>query len=222
MIRRLASHAATTLLVACAVLVTAAVVRREFFPPAAAAAGPSLEPRRVADGAALAAEGRVMGDARAPVRVVEFSDFQCPYCAEFARTLRAVRDRHPGVVSIVYRHLPLDAIHPHARAAALAAECAGEQGRFEALHDALFAGQAGIGTRPWEAFAREAAVPDSAAFTRCMAEGRLLARVDRDAAAARAAGMDVTPTLVIGDTLRPGVMDEAALESWILRAAAGR
>lgn len=222
MIRRVASHAATALLVACAVLVTAAVVRREFFAPAAAAAGPSLEPRRVAEGAALAAAGQVMGRAGAPVRVVEFSDFQCPYCAEFARTLRAVRDRHPDVVSIVYRHLPLDAIHPHARAAALAAECAGEQDRFEAFHDALFAGQPGIGIRPWESFAREAGVPDTAAFTRCIQDGRLLARVDRDAAAARAAGMEVTPTLVVGDTLRPGVMDEAELERWILRAAARR
>jgi protein-disulfide isomerase len=217
--RNLVSHATTGVLVLCAVLVTAAVVKREFFAaPAAASQTASTAPRPVDNWAEINAAGQVLGRADAPVRIVEFSDFQCPFCAQYQQTLRAVRARYPDQVAVVYRHFPLDGIHPHARAAAVATECAGEQGRFEAYHDALFARQGSIGARSWDRFAADAAVPDTQAFGRCVAEGRLMARVDRDADVAERTGITVTPSLVIDGTLLPGVVSQAELERRIVEA----
>ena len=207
----------TALLVLCALGLTGAVVKREFFP--ASASGPRTEPWRVGNWEELAGAGQVIGRPGAPVRIVEFSDFQCPFCAQYAATLRAVRDRHPDRVALVYRHFPLDAIHPHARDAAVAAECAGEQGRFEPYHDRLFAQQDSIGSKAWDRFAAEADVPDSAAFRRCLADPRVHARVARDAALATRTRVEVTPTLVIAGTVIPGVISEAELERWIASAS---
>ena len=221
--KELLSNLTTGVLVLCAVLITAAVVRREFFPPpAAAAGGPSLEPRRVENARELAEGGRLLGEADAPVRIVEFSDFQCPFCARMHPRLEALRRRHPDRVAIVYRHFPLDEIHPHARTAALAAECAGEQGRFAEMTSLLFARQDSIGVKPWAGFAAEAGVRDGAAFDACLRDGRHAAAVERDAALGRATRVEVTPTLVIGGTLYPGVLDSAALERRVAEAARQR
>lgn len=208
---------ATTLMVCCALLITIAVVRREFF-PSAAAAQPDTKPRPVKNWDRIATAGQRMGPAGTPVQIVEFSDFQCPYCATFAETLRKVRAKHPGRVSVLYRHYPIEEIHPYARTAALAAECAGEQGRFEAYHDALFARQDSIGTRAWERFASDAGVADVEAFTRCVREERLIARVDDDTELAEETGIRLTPSLVINGTLIPGALSETELEKWITKS----
>ena len=205
---------ATGLMVCCALLMTVAVVHREFF-AAPATAQADTRPRPVDNWEQLTAAGRRMGPADAPVQIVEFSDFQCPFCATFAATLKKARARYPDRISVLYRHYPIQQIHPHARTAGLAAECAGEQGRFEAYHDALFAAQDSIGTRAWERFAAEAAIPDLDAFTRCVREERLLANVDRDAALAEESGIRLTPTIVVNGTLIPGALSEAELEEWI-------
>jgi protein-disulfide isomerase len=209
------SEAVTGLLVVCALVVCAAVVRREFFPAPAVAAQPDTEPRPVQNGAEISAAGQRMGPVGAPVQIVEFSDFQCPFCATFSATLRAVRAKYPDRVAVLYRHAPLDAIHPHARRAALAAECAAEQGRFEPYHDRLFAQQDSIGVKPWARFAAEAGVPDTAAFSRCVRDERLMPNVARDADLAQKTGINVTPSIVIDGTLIPGTLSEAELEKWI-------
>ena len=206
---------ATALMVCCALVITAAVARREFFPAPAAAAQPDTEPRPIDNGDQIAAAGQRMGPAGAPVQIVEFSDFQCPFCATFAETLRKVRAKYPDRVAVLYRHYPIQQIHPYARTAGLAAECAGEQGRFEAYHDRLFAQQDSIGTKPWERFAADAGVADLDTFTRCMREERLLANVDRDAKLAEESGIQLTPSIVIDGTLIPGALSEAELEKWI-------
>jgi NhaA family Na+:H+ antiporter len=212
----LLSNLATGVLVACAVAVTTAVLRREFLaaaPPPAAA-----EPRRIDDWEPLAREGARMGSAGAPVSIVEFSDFQCPFCRTVQGPLAAARARHGDRVAIVFRHLPLDAIHPHARAAANAAECAGDQGRFEAYHDLLFARQDSIGITPWARFAADAGVPDLPQFEACVAEERHADRVERDARLATALGLEATPTLIVNGTVYSGAPDEAELERLIAAA----
>jgi protein-disulfide isomerase len=215
MSKTLLSHLATTLMVCCAVAVTAAVVRREFFPAPAAANEPDLTPRPVENWAELASAGQRMGPADAPVTIVEFSDFQCPFCATFAETLRAARAKHPDRVAVLYRHYPIDQLHPEARAAALASECAAAQNRFEPYHDQLFAQQDSIGRKPWERFALEAGVPDLDAFTRCVGDGTRMAGVERDFALAEATGVTLTPTVIINGTLVPGALSPAELDKWI-------
>ena len=127
------STATTVVLTLCALVLTGILVRREFFPGITATA-----PREVEHWSQLASAGHTMGPANAPVRILEFSDFQCPYCARLQPTLQAIRAKYPDRVAVVYRHFPL-ADHPHAMQAALASECAAAQGRFERFHDILFA-----------------------------------------------------------------------------------
>lgn len=218
--KQIASNLLTGVLVGCAVLVTAAVVKREFLSSAAAAPGPDLRPRKLENAAALASAGQVMGSPDAPVKIVEFSDFQCPFCARAQATIETVRRRHPDRVAVVFRHFPLDAIHPHARTAALAAECAAEQGRFHAYHDALFAAQDSIGVRAWDEFAAQAGVGNLPAFRECVASRRHAPAVERDARVAAGLGLQVTPSLIVNGELRPGLPTEEDLERWVL--AAGR
>lgn len=206
-------------LVAGAVIVMGLVVRREFFPPAPRPA-PAVEVA-VENWQAFAATGSRMGAAGAPVRIVEFSDFQCRYCADVSTTLRRLRDRYPGRVSVVYRHYPLER-NPHAFTAAVAAECAGEQGRFEAYHDALFARQDSIGKRPWSAYAREARVPDTAEFERCVREGRFAERVRGDMAAGDRAGVMATPAFIFDGKMVDGTAGAARVEKWVAEHLSAR
>lgn len=78
------------------------------------------------------------GSKTATHTIVEYSDFQCPACSAYAPLLKRLADEHPNDVRLVYRHFPLDQVHPNARAAAWAAEAAGMQGKFFEMHDALF------------------------------------------------------------------------------------
>lgn len=87
----------------------------------------------------------VYGEAGAPVTVLEFGDFECPYCRGAAPVLRELVDTSEGRTRLVFRHFPLFESHPHALTAALAAEGAGEQGAFWPMHDALFAHQNRLG-----------------------------------------------------------------------------
>jgi protein-disulfide isomerase len=219
MTRNFLSHLANAVLVVCAVVVTGAVVRREWLapkrPPGPAASGA----RKLVPGQDLTSGVRLLGRADAPVKIVAFSDFQCPFCSVFHQTVQRVRARHPDRVALAYRHLPLDAIHPHARAAGLAAECAGEQGRFESYADLLFAQQDAIGGKAWSRFASEARVPDVASFEACMAERRWAGRIEQDSRLAAEMNIDVTPTFIINGTLIPGTVPEADLERWILDPA---
>ena len=214
--RNLLSNLTTGVLVVCALAVTAAVVRREFFP--ARGGGPDMRPRKVENWAALTSAGQWLGNPRAPVRIVEFSDFQCPFCARTHPAVEAVRRRHPDRVAVLYRHFPLDPIHPYARQAALASECAAAQGRFAEYTTALFGQQDSIGVKTWSRFAADAGVGDSTAFSRCFTDARALANVDRDARAGRENRVEVTPTLVINGTLRPGAVSEAELERLVAQA----
>lgn len=168
----------------------------------------------------FAASGQRIGPADAPVTIVEFSDFQCPFCAVAAETLRDLRERFGDSIAIVYRHFPLTEIHPHATAAAIASECAAEQGRFEAFHDALFASQDSIGRVDWTWFASRAGLAQAEAFENCIAEERTAPVVARDEAAGRTLGVAGTPTLLVNDRRLLGRADGALLDSLVSAALA--
>lgn len=133
------ANAALVVLAACAVVLTALVVRREFIVrDEDAGSAEAIRPTRISDWRRFGGVGHRFGPATAPVTIVEFSDFQCPYCRIAWDTLRILRARYPTQVTLVYRHYPLQGIHPRALEAASAAECAGAQGLFERFHDVLF------------------------------------------------------------------------------------
>lgn len=212
--REALSTAATVVLVICAVAVTAAVVRREFLPPAGGGTGVGKLP----GWEALAAEGSMLGPGDAPVRIVAFSDFQCPFCAKAVPELNRLLASHRGRVAVVFRHFPLEAIHPYAAGAAMAAECAGAQGRFRPYHDALFAAQEEIGRRSWTDFARTAGVPSLSEFEACVREERFGAQVRRDLAAAKAAGVNSTPTFIFDGLVATGEPGLKMLEKRVAAA----
>jgi protein-disulfide isomerase len=149
-----------------------------------------------------------LGPADAKVTVVEFSDFQCPYCADAAGVMKQVADKYGDDVAIVYRNFPL-ASHADARPAAEAAECALDQGKFWELHDRMFAAPADLGREQLVAHAGAAGL-DVAKFSECLDSGAKAAEVDADLAAGEQAGVQGTPALYVnGRALTgPATVDE--------------
>ncbi len=135
----------------------------------------------------------VRGDVNAPVTIVEFSDFHCPYCRAVQPTLLQLLDRYEGQVRLVYKHLPLDALHPQARQASRASWCAAEQGRFWEFHDAVYAsGSSDASDEAMNAIATKVGL-DLSAFGTCLTSREAAAAVDRDAAQGEALGLTGTP-----------------------------
>ena len=152
----------------------------------------AIEPPRIA----VEAVGPSLGPEDAAVTIVEFSDYQCPFCKRAHPTVNALVERYPEQVRVVYRHFPLDSIHPQARAAAEAAACAEDQGRFWEYHDLLFAGTSDFGSERLRELAGEAEL-DVAAFDACVAEGRHKDRVQEDLVAGQEAGVNGTPAFFV-------------------------
>lgn len=143
-----------------------------------------------------------LGRADAPVTIVEFSDYQCPFCQRFYNTTLAALKKDyidAGKVRYVFRDYPLEQLHSHARKAAEAAHCAGEQGKYWQMHDALFQNQGALELPQLAERARSLGL-DGATFDTCLASGRNAARVDRGLAEGAAAGVEGTPGFVIGRT----------------------
>lgn len=179
-----------------------------------------LEPERTKVEAGSAP--RRGGGAGAPVEIVLFSDFECPFCARLVPTLAEIEARYGERVSVAFRNFPL-AIHPRAQAAAEAALCAGEQGRFWQYHDALFANQKALAS---EALVAQAGVLglDQPRFEACLADGRMAERVRADLGAGRAAGVSGTPALFVNgrrlDGARPFADIAALIDDELARRGA--
>jgi len=172
-------------------------------PPVRAAAVRPPAPKPPAEPVSLAGAA-VLGAKTATVGVLEFSDFQCPYCGAFARdTEPALRKEYveTGKAVLAFRHLPLEQIHPFALGAAKAAACADGQGKFWPVHDALFEHQTGLEAASVRGLAKAAGL-DLRRFDACL-PGDGAARVGQDVAAARALGVTGTPTFFVG-TMQPG------------------
>jgi protein-disulfide isomerase len=208
------STTATVVMTLCALIITATVVPRENrkSPPTATLLAPI---RKVEDWEKLIPGGRRLGSSDAPVTVVEFADFQCPFCQRMAADLARLMGQYNGRVAVVYRHFPIPSLHPHAVAAAEAAECAGEQGRFSGYHDALFADMSSIGVRDWISFAKEAGVADTIRFRACVDRRVFREDVERDMRAGLEAGVNGTPTLFFGGRMVAGTPAVQLLKEWL-------
>jgi len=160
------------------------------------AAAPAAD--QVAEGDAQRAFN-VLGRDDAPVTIIEFTDLQCPYCARFAtQAFPELRRNYidTGLVRFATRDLPLPS-HAYAVTAAVAARCAGEQGRFWEFREALFAAQATLGPGTYADLARKFGL-DAEKFAACRQDGRQAANVRADLELARANGITATPSLIIG------------------------
>ena len=175
---------------------------------------------------------RIAGDSAAPVWMVEVSDFQCPFCARFhAESYAAIRKEYieTGRVKLAYMNFPLP-MHEHAFVAAEAALCAGAQGRFWQMHDALFTTQ-----QAWSKHPSPAALFDTLAtavgarrpeFHQCMQDRVMQGLVQQDLDRGTESGVRSTPTFFIGDTAITGAQPLAVfrtvLDTAVARAARGR
>jgi len=160
--------------------------------------------------------GELMGSPTAAVTIIEFSDFQCPFCAQLHWALEDVRQSYPNDVRIVYRHYPITSAHPFAMPAAQAAVCAGAQGSFESMAGVLFRHQNELGQVPWSTFAGQAGVRDTAAFQRCFRDTATERRIHADLRLGNELGVRGTPTVIVAGRLISGMPERHVIDSLIV------
>ena len=153
-----------------------------------------------------------------PVTVIEYSDFQCPYCANLNRSLAALADA--GQLRWVYRHYTGNTGHPEAKAAAEAAECAGEQGQFWQYADILTSAQAHLAPAIYDSIAATLRL-DAARFRACLASGRHQGDIARDDQEAESLAIIGTPTWFVDGKRHAGAPAEAVVQG-IITAAHGQ
>jgi protein-disulfide isomerase len=158
-----------------------------------------LEPPRFE----VAATGPALGPETAPVTIVEFSDFECPFCLRIHPTLKQVMDEYEGQVRLVFRQFPLNNIHPHAQKAAEASLCADAQGKFWEMHDAMFENPRELAVADLKTRAAEIGL-DEQAFATCLDSGEFSDEVAADLDAGRALGVTGTPALYINGRFLSG------------------
>ena len=144
-----------------------------------------------------------LGKKGSKVTVVEFSDFQCPFCRQFAGNLRELGREYGDRVEIVYRQYPIPSLHPYAFKAAEASLCANEQGKFWELHDLMFTDQEHIGVKDLKEKARRLGMDDKK-FASCIDTGKYTEQVQRDMAEGSKAGVAGTPALFVNGIEVPG------------------
>ncbi len=172
----------------------------------------------------IEAVGPALGPENAPVTIVEFSDYECPFCRRAEPTIQAVLERYPEQVRLVFRHMPLDAIHPRARPAAEAAVCADEQGLFWDFHAKIFENQSALSDEQLLAYGQEVGL-DAARYTECREGDTARAKVDFDLAAAREVGISGTPAFFVNGIPMTGAQPLDAfvrvIEEELARSGAG-
>jgi protein-disulfide isomerase len=160
------------------------------------------------------------GNPKAPVTLVVFSDFQCPFCARLEPTLAQVEKQYADKVRIVWKHQPLS-FHPNAFPAAEAAEAAREQGKFWQMHDGLFSAQRELSPETYERIAREIGL-DVRRFQEAIRSGRARSRIQSDQQLASRVGADGTPTMFVNGERVVGAQPFEAIKAVIDRKLAAR
>ena len=145
----------------------------------------------------------IRGSANAPVTIIEFSDFHCPYCKKVQPTLSRILSEYGDRVRLAYRDFPLDQLHPSARKAAEAARCANDQGKFWEFHDKLYGGGTDASPETLTRLGREIDM-DVVAFQQCLSTGKHRSDIDRDIQEASSLGVTGTPGFFINGRLISG------------------
>jgi protein-disulfide isomerase len=160
----------------------------------------------------------VAGPADARVTLVEYGDFECPHCGALHPVVQAARKAFGGNLRFSFRHFPLRSSHPHALAAAKAAEAAGEQGRFWEMHDRLYRRQTELGDADLERHAQDLGL-DVERFRRSLGSREHEQRIRDDLASAAESGARGTPTLFINGERYEGPLERDEIFAALARAA---
>ena len=149
-------------------------------------------------------EDPVRGPDNAPIEIVEFSDFDCPYCQRATNTLAKILVEYGDQIRFVYKDYPLPS-HPNAFKAAEAGNCANDQGQFWPFHDRLFERQGSLDVPSLKTYASELGL-DTDAFEACLDSGQYASRVERDLQIGSGYGVSSTPTLFVNGRAVVGAM----------------
>ncbi len=179
--------------------------------PAAAPAPEVVSPSQLA----IRPDDPVRWNPRAPVAIVVFSDFQCPFCSRVEPTLKQIESKYGDKVKLVWKHEPLP-FHPNAMPAAEAAEAAREQGKFWQMHDLLFANQQELSPAKYEAWAKQIGL-DLGKFKQSVEAHRNKARIDEDLALAQKLGANGTPAFFVNGEKLMGAQPFEAFQAVIDR-----
>lgn len=147
----------------------------------------------------LAADHSI-GPSNVAVTLVEYGDFECPNCKQAAPVVRLLLSQFPERLRVVYRHFPLEEVHPHALSASEAAECAGGQGKFWPMHDLLFENQNALKSQDLDNYAQRLEL-DLVRFTADMNDTVYLQRIREHKQSGIISGVRATPTFFINDKL---------------------
>jgi protein-disulfide isomerase len=157
---------------------------------------------------------RVRGNSKARVMIVEFSDFQCPYCSQVVATLKNVLAKHQDSVALAFRDMPVTQIHPQALMAAEAARCAGEQGKFWEYHDLLFGDQNRLDHNGLSEKAKSLKL-DEKQFDSCLTSEKYKAQIQQDSQEGTRVGVSGTPGFFVNGIFLSGSQPEATFEKTI-------
>ena len=152
---------------------------------------PAYEPPKVA----VEAVGPSKGPESAKITIVEFSDFECPFCVRAEPTVKQLLEAYPGKIKLVYRDFPLP-MHPHAPKAAEAAHCAGDQGKYWEMHEMLFANSQKLAVADLKGYAKDLKL-DQAKFDKCLYSNEKAPVVEKNRKAGAEAGVSGTPAFFI-------------------------
>lgn len=204
----------------CTLVVTAGAVHRIVGDRSVRKDAPSITV--VKDWRSYQTDGDLIGSADAPVQIVEFADFQCPFCGREASAIDSVLALHHGDVTLRFRHFPLDAIHPYAHAAALAGICADRLGWFPAFYRTVFDNQDSLPRRSWSWFARKAGQQNATRLESCMKDPATTSALERELAAGKAADVSATPTMLVNEFRIVGAIPITTLDSVVNLASHDR
>ncbi|PKL72601.1 hypothetical protein CVV26_01155 [Candidatus Kuenenbacteria bacterium HGW-Kuenenbacteria-1] len=149
-------------------------------------------------------DNHIMGDFNAPVTLVVFTDFQCPYCSRFKATIDETLKNYKDKVRVIFKHYPLE-FHQNAQKAAEASECASEQGKFWEMHDKLFTNQEQLGIDNFKKWGAELKL-DGKKFDDCVNSGKYTEKVKKDLAEGLSKGVEGTPATFVNGKLVSGAL----------------
>jgi protein-disulfide isomerase len=161
----------------------------------------------------VAATGPAKGPDKAPITIVEFSDFQCPYCSRAEATVSQVLSEYGDKVRLVFRDFPLP-IHPDAPKAAEAARCAGDQGKYWEMHGKLFANQQALDGKALKEYAKSLSL-DQQKFDKCLDSGEKTKLVELDRKAGEEVGVNGTPAFFVNGIMISGAQPLESFKSII-------
>ncbi len=202
-----------------AVPAAAAPAAQQAQPPGQVAAAPTAQPQYVRYD--IPTDGfPSLGPADAKITIVEFSDFQCPFCRQFQQnTYQPLLDAYPNEIRFVYRNLPLTSIHPNAMGAAIAAQCANDQNAFWPFHDKLFSSES-LGDDVYKQYATDLSL-DMDKFNACLTSGDHDAAIKADMDYSLSIGVQSTPTFFVNGLAIVGAQPLSNFQQLIDKELAG-